>query len=354
MATTETKHKLKIGWIGAGFVGQAAHLVNYADIPGAEIVALAELRPRLGALVCQRYGIPRYYENHLALLEDPEVEAVVAIVRRHHTASVALDVLNAGRHLFTEKPMAQTFNQAERLVAAAKARGLCYAVGFMRRYDEGVQIAKKMLDELQQSGELGPLQFVRAYCFAGGDYCHITASVTTDEPRPEQLVMAVAPDWLPARLHKNYEDFVNVCSHDINLLRYLFGEPSQVRYTEYRPSGSGVVCFDFPDFPCVLEFCNIDQNRWEEGIEAQFSRGRLRLELPSAFLRNQPARVELYLESGKSSGKTIIPAPDWTWSFRREDEAFVQDVLNGREPIASGADSLEDMRLIDRIWRQLV
>ena len=66
-------------WVGSGFVGQVAHLAYYAEMPEAEVVALAELRPKLGAEVCQRYGIPRHYESHTALLEDTEVEAVVAV-----------------------------------------------------------------------------------------------------------------------------------------------------------------------------------------------------------------------------------------------------------------------------------
>lgn len=345
---------MKIGWVGSGFIGQVAHLANYQGISEAEIVALAELRPQLGAMVCQRYGIPHYYENHLELLEDQDVEAVVAVVRRHHTGPVALDVLNAGRHLFTEKPMAATVEQAERLVAAAAAKDLCYSVGFMRRHDQGVQTAKLMLDELRESEELGPILFVRAYCFAGGDYCDINGFISTDEPRPEHLVWPIAPDWLPTKLHREYEHFVNVCSHDINLLRFLFNESINVRHVEWRRPAGNVVVLDFGKFPGVLEFCDIDQDRWEEGVEIHFSGGHLRLQLPPAFLRNQPSSVELYKDGGEASGQTIRPKLDWTWSFRRQDEAFVQDVRKGRQPIASGADSLEDMRLIENIWKQLV
>ena len=110
---------------------------------------------------------------------------------------------------------------------------------------------------------------------------------------------------------------------------------------------------DYTEFPGLLEICDIDQNIWEEGVEVWFDRGRLLLELPPAFLRNQPSRVELFKDGGKEPGQIIRPRPDWTWSFRREDEAFVQDVRNGHDPIASGADSLEDMRLIENIWRHL-
>ena len=64
MTTEQQERKVKIGFIGAGFIGQVAHLANYKEIPGAEVVALAELRPELGELVCRRYDIPRYYESH--------------------------------------------------------------------------------------------------------------------------------------------------------------------------------------------------------------------------------------------------------------------------------------------------
>src|SRR3990167_11159807 len=69
----ETK-TLKIGWIGSGFVAQLGHLVHHQNIPSSEIVALAELRPKLGEKVCQRYKIPRLYNNHTALLQDTEIE----------------------------------------------------------------------------------------------------------------------------------------------------------------------------------------------------------------------------------------------------------------------------------------
>ncbi len=49
--------KLKLGWVGSGFVGQVAHLVNYVEFPNVEIVGLAELRPKLGDRACRKYGI---------------------------------------------------------------------------------------------------------------------------------------------------------------------------------------------------------------------------------------------------------------------------------------------------------
>ena len=109
-----------INYYGAGFMGQLAHIQNYLEVDGCEIVALAEPRAELRDKVCQRYGIKRSYPTHKDLLKDTEVEAVVVVVARPNIGPIALDCLNAGKHLITEKPMAATLEQAQRLVGIAE------------------------------------------------------------------------------------------------------------------------------------------------------------------------------------------------------------------------------------------
>lgn len=345
--------KLKIGWIGVGFIGQVAHLANYAEMPEVQIVALAELRSELGQRVCRRYEIPHYYTDHSALLENADVEAVVAVVRRCHNGPVALDVLNSGRHVFTEKPMAATLDQAERLVSAATARNVRHAVGFMRRHDEGVQIGKRILDELRATQELGPILLARFFCWSGNDYCNISGLIRTPEARPEHLIWPIAPEWLSQRLHSDYDHFINTYIHDLNLIRFLMGGRPEIRHVEYRSTKCGVILFDFADFPGIFEFGTTNQNSWDEGVEIHFARGRLRIDLPPALLRNCPARVELYRDKGKTPGEIVVQKPDWTWSFRRQAQAFVQDVRSGHQPVASGTDSIEDMRFLEEIWKRI-
>jgi len=346
-------NKVRIGWVGSGFVGQVAHLANYIDIPEVEIVGLAELRPELGKLVCRKYGIPQYYDNHLALLERSDIDAVVAIVRREHTAPVALDVLTKGVSLFTEKPMAPTVDQGIKLVSVAEEQNCLYVNGFMRRHDEGVQLAKRVLDELTASDELGDVLFLRSYCFGGGDYCNISGNEKTDEPAPRHKIWPMAPDWLPQNLEKEYETFLNVFVHDINLVRYLVGYSPNLGHVDYRPY-SGTLALEFREFPGVFEFAHLQTNQyWEEGVEIIFSQGRLELKLPPAFLRNQPAHVMVYKE--KIGGRTEMYSPraDWSWAFRRQAEAFVKNLAEHTESIASGEDGLEDLRFVENIWRSI-
>ena len=346
--------KLKLGWVGSGFIGQVAHLSNYVELPDVDIVGLGELRPKLGAIACKKYGIPRYYKDHNALLEDPDIEAVVAIVRRQHTAPVALDILKKGFHLFTEKPMAPTIEQGQKLVAAARENGCIYVTGYMRRHDEGVQAAKRLLHELAESGELGDILYFRAFSFGGNDYCNITGYSCSDEPPPNYLIWPIAPDWIPSELKKEYDRFINVFIHNVNLIRFLSNVRPRITHVDYH-NNSGTVALDFDKFPGVFEFAYLQTGQyWEEGVEIHFSNGRLVLRLPPAFLRNKPASVEIYKEKPNNSIENVNLSPNWTWSFRRQAESFVKSVLSGEESIASGSDGLEDLRFIEDVWRHIV
>ena len=80
----------------------------------------------------------------------------------------------------------------------------------------------------------------------------------------------------------------------------------------------------------------------------------MRVLLPPAFLRNQPAVVEIYKENANDTPTTICPVADWTWSFQRQANAFVQDILNDNESIANAKDGLNDLRIVEEIWKYIV
>src|SRR5579864_8159819 len=190
--------------IGAGIIGHRSHLAHFTEIERCRVVALAELRPELGRQVCRKFGIPRLYSSHGEMLDDPEIEAVVVVTRRHATGPIVLDALRSGRHVLSEKPMAHTRAQGERLVAAQPA-GKRYSIGYMKRHDAGVAQAKALLDELRQSGELGQIVLVRAWCFGGDIRVGTHGFVMTDEVRPDGIELwPIAPDWLPTTLHEDY------------------------------------------------------------------------------------------------------------------------------------------------------
>jgi predicted dehydrogenase len=226
----------------------------------------------------------------------------------------------------------------------------------MRRHDAGVLAAKELIETLRKSEELGSIVSVSIIVEAGDDYCNLKPRISTLEARPDTDENDIAPEWLPANMRGDYERFVNVCSHDINLMRFLLAESPKVIAVSHRPAGFSFALLDFGEYSGVMEwgYRGGGRDAGREGIDIRFERGEVSLRLPPAFLRNVSATVRLTTGRTMSTvGRCSSSNIDFSWSFERSDRAFVSDVLTGSAPISSGADSLKDFQLIDSIWREL-
>lgn len=349
---------LRVGWVGSGFVGQSAHLENVISFNGVNIVALAELRPELREKVGTSFGISKTYSSHLDLLENEQCDAIIAVVNRRHTFEVAKDILNAGVNLLTEKPMAQTSAAASELVEIATRKDLIYSVGFMRRYDEGVRKGREIIHEFLKTKEIGEIVSVRIFVEAGSDYCGIRQRVTTSEEKKPTSDSSIAPTWLDRKLRLEYEHFVNVFGHDINLLRFLIPEVPRVSAVEYRPGKFSYILLQYSKFSGIFEwgYRKTDVDGWRECVEVRFENGQVNIELPPAFLRNVSAKVVIRKESVgpiKPSSRLTIDS-GYTWAFENSDRAFLEGVRNGTQTENSGVDSIKDFELIDEIWRVVI
>lgn len=346
-----SNQKLKIGMIGAGYMGQIAHLMNYVEIDDCEVVALAEIRPHLREQVADRYRISKTYETHHQLLDDPEVQAVIVATPRPYTYSVALDCLLAKKHVLTEKPMARTLEQAEKLVAAAKDNNVKYVIGYMKRYDEGVQIAKQMLDEITLTNELGDIIFARATCFMGDSFARAGGHITTDEKvdYPNDGI-ELAPKWIPKKYELDFAGYLNTYSHNTNLLRYFFNKTPQVEYVNFTQMKGRLATLNFSPFIASLETGRTEYHYWHEKVAIFFEKGYLSIKTFPPLLRNVAADVELYTSGDHP--KVLRPKANWTWAFKRQAEAFVNHVLKGAKTLNSGEDAIEDIRLIEKMWEK--
>ncbi len=343
---------IKLGFIGAGAVGQM-HIRHWSGIPGCEIVAVADLRPRLKNLVAEKYGIPLQYDSHKDLLKNSEIEAVAVVVRRNNTAAVVYDCLSAGKHVFSEKPMAKTLDQAVKLADAAESNGLVYSIGYQRRHDAGTLIGRKKLEELLTTRELGKVSMVRSWNFTGQDRIQ-GQEIMTDEDRPPGVFWEQTPSWLPDSMQHAYDRFINVYSHDVNMIRSLFGRTPRIEYINLENSQGLAGVFDFGDFLCVLEGglneLNTWQERgeWDEGVEIFFERGRLIIKFAPPLIHDQCSRVELI----KGKEKTVLCSGTGnTPAFQLEAEDFVSAVRNNSEPMTSGRQAVEDSSFIESLWR---
>ena len=340
--------KINIGFIGSGFIGQVAHLYNYNELSNVNISALAELRQGLGQKVAQKYNIKNLYKDHKELLEnEKQLDAIILIVKRHQTSTLAAEVLKNKIHLFTEKPMAPTFIQGQKNLKLAIKNNLHYVIGNMRRHDDGVKYAKKILNKFILSNEIGSLISYRSYCYAGGDYCNIDGNIKTTEKDLSSSDLPIAPSWVEKNDEKKFEKFHNYFVHNINLINFFFETDYKVSHKISNNSG-GSILFDHGSFFGQFEYAYLDSDLWKEGIEFHFTHGSIKVSLPPAFLKNQPAKVIIY--DGKKN-KYIQPYLDWTWSFKNQSINFIETIIENKINLCDARYSIKDLETIENIWK---
>lgn len=343
--------KVKMGIIGCGYMGQLAHIANYAQIKECDLVAVADRRSELAHKVAQRYGIRKVYSSVEEIAADPEVEAVAAIMSWMGNGKVAKTLLEAGKHVFIEKPIAASLRQASEMVETAESNKVKLMVGLMKRYDAGVSYAKKVIDNWRASGEFGSLIFGRSLCFAGDWQCNIESPIITGEENPGVEIEDAGPEWLPADLKNEFHGFNNLFSHITNILRYLLGNDVAVEFVRFKPNSTTIV-MDIGGISVVMEGGWMASRRWEEETNVYFRDGWLELLTPAPLLRNVPAEVRVY-KAGRVQ-EIVTPVLEWSWAFKNQAEHFVRCILEDKEPLTSGRDSLKDMEIAEEIFQRRI
>jgi predicted dehydrogenase len=142
--------RIKAGIIGTGFIGPA-HVEAARRLGHIEFVAIAEANDALAKAKAAALSIPRAYGNYCDLLADKEVQVVHNCTPNHLHFQVNKDILAAGKHVISEKPLAMSSAESKELVRLAKESGRIHAVDFNYRYYPLIQHARAMV----KSGQLG-------------------------------------------------------------------------------------------------------------------------------------------------------------------------------------------------------
>src|SRR6478752_2309549 len=146
--------QLRFGLIGTGWIGRFHAETLARRLPGATLVAVAD--PNVEA--SRSLNAPRAYSDPLDLIADPNVEAVAISSPAVTHADLAVAAAHAGKHVFCEKPMALTLDDADRAIVAAADAGVALQVGFNRRFATDFAAMHDAIAE----GSIGTPQLLRS------------------------------------------------------------------------------------------------------------------------------------------------------------------------------------------------
>ena len=148
-------NRVTVAVVGLGYWGPNLVRVLH-ELECAEITAVCDSNPAALAKVTSRFPAVEAVESFDRLLADESLDAVAIVTPVSTHFELASAALEAGKHVFVEKPMAGSVADAERLVAIAEERGLTLMPGHTFLYSPPVTVVR----ELIQSGELGEIYFI--------------------------------------------------------------------------------------------------------------------------------------------------------------------------------------------------
>ncbi|MCL2058280.1 MAG: Gfo/Idh/MocA family oxidoreductase [Oscillospiraceae bacterium] len=337
--------KIKIGFFGCGFMGQLAHMSNYAALDTCEIVGVTDVKQKQAALVAAAYGIPKVYASARDMLADPAIVAVVAAQPFTNHVNIVCDVLNAGKHLLTEKPLCVYPQNGHVLVECAKANGMIHMVANHKRSDPAVEYAMGAIKAWKASGEMGALKYIRI-TMPPGDWVAGAASrgrpIITDEPGA-----AFAPEPLPhgfePALADAYVSFVNYYIHQVNLMRHLLGEDYRLTYAD--KSGVLLVAESESGVSGIIEMAPYStSDSWQESALVCFEHGYISIDLPAPLASQQAGKVTVFTDVG-GKGSYMSPTLPNISAMRNQAANFIRAINGEISPPCQSYEALKDLEI---------
>ena len=138
---------LKVAFIGAGGRGRSAHYPSVNRLKDVSIEAVAELDESLMRTVVEEYNIPRSFKDYREMLETVDPDIVYCIMNERFVTPIAIDCMNAGKHIAIEKPPGQNAAETQQLLDAAVANDVYCMVTYQRRYAAITREAMRLVAE---------------------------------------------------------------------------------------------------------------------------------------------------------------------------------------------------------------
>ncbi len=328
MATTSKT--VRIGVAGLGYWGPNLAR-NFAALPDCELTWCCDPSARARARVAPLYPQARVVEDLQELLDDPQLDAIALATPVPAHAAQAVLVMEAGKHCFVEKPLAQSVADAERAVEAALATGRTLMVGHLLEYHPGV--AK--LKELADGDELGEIYYIY------GNRLNL------------------------GKLRADENALWSLGAHDVSVLLHLAGEePTEVlaRGESYVRAGVEDVVFCFLRFPSGLS-AHLHLSWLDPHKERRFTivGARRMATFDDMAIEGKVTVYDKGFDEDANGYGEYITRSGEIWSpwianhepLRLECEHFVQCLRSGEQPRSDGASGLRVVRVLEALQQSL-
>jgi myo-inositol 2-dehydrogenase/D-chiro-inositol 1-dehydrogenase len=308
--------QVKVGVIGAGRIGRV-HAENLAyRVPEARVVAIADVFAEAARKAAEDYGIPAAFEDHRAIIENDEIEAVIICSSTDTHSQFIEEAAAAGKHIFCEKPIDFDLVRIDRALAAVDKAGVKLQIGFNRRFDPTF----KRIRDAVAAGEVGAPHLVHIF---------------SRDPAPPPVEYIKVSGGI----------FLDMTIHDFDMARYLVGSDVDEVYAmggvmvDPRIGEAG----DIDTALVTLRYANgaigsIDNSRravygYDQRVEVFGSNG-------AAVARNNtPDNAVISDTHGVHTAKPLhFFIERYTDAYVAEMKEFIQAIVEDKQPSVTGID----------------
>jgi predicted dehydrogenase len=335
---------LRIGVLGAGQIAQAAHFESCTKARNADLAAICDVADDLRERMAIIHGVPKTYADYDHMLADPEIDAVIIATADAFHVPASIRALEAGKHVLCEKPVGLTVDEVEHLKAVVVRSGKTFQVGHMKRFDAGLQAAKKFIDS-----EMGDLVALKAwYC----DSTHRYAMTDAVQPLVVTSAKARKPSANPKADLKRYYMLAHGC-HLIDTARYFAGDIVAVRAR--LSERAGIWCW-FVDVEFAsgalghLDLTVAVRMDWHEGFQIYGKNGSVLGKTYNPWYYKS-SEVDIFRESDAATHRVLGADGHF---YRRQVEGFADVILEGT-PMAGATidDGIATVRAMIAIARSV-
>jgi len=333
--------KIKLGFIGAGHMGQLAHLLNYVNLQEyCEVAAICDVKIKQATKLANRYDIQKVTADYRELLADPEIDAIVCVQAFENHVNLVPDILRSGKPVLTEKPLCVFPSNGEMLANLACENGVMHMVGYHKRSDPATEHAMKIIEEWKQSGEMGKMTYIRLSMPPGDYRKDADMPYSSGEPAPH-----IPPEPDPKGVTEEERHrmiwFVNYYIHQVNLIRHLLGEDYQLTYADKHffsaVSDSGVNCIlEIEPFTTSMD--------WQEHALVCFEHGWVRIDLTAPLATQLASTVTVFNDKTNSICHPVLPN---ICAMRNQAKNFLLAVAGEKPAPCQSAEAVKDLQIAE-------
>ena len=206
---------MRVGVIGGGAMGQH-HIRNYSEMKDVELVGICDTERNKAISLAKYYKTEPFFNPQELLKQELDAVSVVVPTTLHY--SVAMDIIDSGTDLLVEKPIADTLENADKMIHAAHDSKVKFMVGHIERFNPAVSKLKEIVD----SGKLGNIVSIS------------TKRVGPFNPRIRDVGI-----------------IMDLAVHDIDVISYLYGKKIK---EVYAIAGKNIHSFE--DHASILLKCD--------------------------------------------------------------------------------------------------